>query len=87
MSDQNITVPNTRDYKLNPQLNYFGTKTKVEFGGSCLKQDKVTYDHWNVVNIYIVYEISKHFNISDYPALENCLFCVFSLTKNADFDK
>ena len=26
-----------------------------------------------MVNIYIVYEISKNFNISDYPTLENCM--------------
>ena len=40
-----------------------------------------------VVNIYIVYEISKSINISDYPTLENCLFGAVSLTKNADIDK
>ena len=36
-------------------------------------QDKITYDHGKVVNIYIVYEISKNINISDYPTLKNCL--------------
>ena len=25
--------------------NYLGTKTKVGFNESCLKQDKITYDH------------------------------------------
>ena len=40
-----------------------------------------------VVNIYIVYEISKSINISDYPTLENCLFGAVSLTKKADIDK
>ena len=25
--------------------NYFGVKTRVEFKGSCLKQDKITYHH------------------------------------------
>ena len=40
-----------------------------------------------VVNIYIVYEISKSINISDYPTLENCLFGAVSQTKNADIDK
>ena len=39
------------------------------------------------VNIYIVYEISKNYNISSYPTLENCLFRAVSLTKNADIGK
>ena len=39
------------------------------------------------MNIYIVYEISKNINISDYLTLENCLFRAVSLTKNADIDK
>ena len=33
---------------------FFGTKIKVEFNGSCLKQDKVTYDHVRLVNICTV---------------------------------
>ena len=53
MSDENITAPNTSDYKLNSELSFFSTKTKVIFNGSCLKQDKITYDHGNVVNTYL----------------------------------
>ena len=87
MSDENITAPNTSNYNFNPQLSFFDTKTKVEFKGSCLKQDKITYDHGKVVNIYIVYERSKNFNKSSYPRFENCLFGAVSLTKNADIDK
>ena len=40
-----------------------------------------------IVKIYIVYEISKSINISNYPTLENCLFGAVSLTKNADIDR
>ena len=40
-----------------------------------------------LICIYIVYEISKSINISDYPTLENCLFGAVSLTKNADIDR
>ena len=29
------------------------------------------YDYGTVVNIYIVYEINKTFNIGSYPILEN----------------
>ena len=52
-----------------------------------MKQDKVTFNHGKVVNIYIVYEISRSINISDYPTLENCLFGVVTLTKNTDISK
>ena len=41
------------------------------------------YDHRKVVNIYIVYEISRNFNISSYSTLENSLFAAVSFTKNA----
>ena len=40
-----------------------------------------------IVNIYIVYEISKNYKISSYPTLYNCLFGAVSLTKNVDIDK
>ena len=39
------------------------------------------------VNIYIVYEISKHFNISSYPTFENCLFGAVKFTTNVDIDQ
>ena len=45
LSDENITARTTSDYSLNPQLSYLGTKTRVEFKGSCLKQDEIGYDH------------------------------------------
>ena len=57
MPDENIMAPNTSDEKLNPELSFFVTKTKVEFNGSCLELDKIMYNHGKVVNIYIVYEI------------------------------
>ena len=52
-----------------------------------MKQDKIMYTDGKVVNIYIVYEISKSSNISEYPTLENCLFGAVSLTKNANIDR
>ena len=67
-----------------PFLDYHGTKTRVEFSGSCLEQDKIMYTHGKVVNIY---KISKSINISDYHTLEHCLFGAVSLTKNSDMDK
>ena len=69
------------------QLSYYGTKTRVKFNGSCLKQDSVTFNDGKVLNNYIVYEINKSMNISDYQILENCLFGAVRLTKNADLGK
>ena len=45
LSDENITTPTTSDYSLNPELYYLATKSRVKLKGSCLKQDKTTYDH------------------------------------------
>ena len=87
MANENITAPNTSDYKLNREFRLFGNKAKGELNGSCFKQDKTTYDHVKILNIYIVYEISKNINISDYPTLEKPLFGVVSLTKISDIDK
>ena len=87
ISDERINSIKKPNHSITPNLDYYGTKTRVEFNGSCLKQDKVTFNHGKVVNIYIVYEISKSINISDYPTLENWLFGAVSLTKNADIDK
>ena len=82
-SAESIKSPNS----LTPALNYYGTKTRVKFTGSCLKQDKITYTHRKIVNIYIVYEIISYVTGYNYPTLENCLFGVVTLTKNADIDK
>ena len=87
MSDKRLDSIAASNYKITPELSFFGTKTRVEFNGSCLKQDKVTYNYEKIVNTYIVYEISKNYNISSYPTLENCLFGAVSLTKNADIYK
>ena len=52
-----------------------------------MKQDKITFNLGQVVNIYIVYEISMGINISNHLTLVNCLFGEVTLTKNADIDK
>ena len=87
LSDENITAPTTSGCSLNPHLNYLGAKARVEFKGSCLKQDQITYDHEKIVNIFIAYEISKNYDVSSYPTLENCLFGAVSLTENADSNR
>ena len=87
MSDERLDSVTASNYNITLELSFYGTKTRVEFNGSCLKQDKVTYSHGAIVNIYIVYEISKNYSISNYPTLENCLFRAVSLTKNAFVDQ
>ena len=82
-SDENITAPTTPHYKLNPKLSYFSTKTRLDFRGSCLKQDKTIFNHGKIVNIYILYELYSNTT----STLVNCLFGAVSLTKNADIDK
>ena len=87
MSDEKNNSIKTPNDSITPNLDYYGTKTRLEFNGSCLKQDSVTLNHEKVVNIYIVYEISKSIIISGYLTLENCLFGAVTLTKNADIDR
>ena len=87
LSDERLNSNTASNYIITSELSYYGTKIRVEFNGSCLKQYKVTYNHGTIVNVYIVYEISKNYSISSYPTLENCLFGAVGLTKNADIDK
>ena len=87
LPDEIINSITASNYSVTPFLDYYGTKTTVEFSGSFLKQDKVIFNHEKTVNIDIVYEISESINISDYATLRNCLIGAFSLTKNADIDK
>ena len=93
LSDERINSIKTPSHSIIPNLDHYGTKTRVELDGSCLKQDKVTFNHEKVVNIYIAYEINKSANISkyssdeNYPTLQNALFGAISLTKNANIDK
>ena len=74
LPDERINSNTAFNHSITPELSSYGTKTRVEFNESCLKQDKVTYNHGTIVNISIAYEISKNYNISSYPTLGNCLF-------------
>ena len=87
LSAESIKPPTMSDNSITPELNCFGTKTRVKFAGSCLKQPKVSYTHSNIVNIYIVYELGASDSNNSNPTLKNCLFGAVTLTKNADIDK
>ena len=83
-SDERINSIRTSNHSITPGLNYYGNKTRVEFFGSCLKQDKVAFNHGKVVNIYIVYELDASSSFNDDPTLKTLLFRAVRLTKNAD---
>ena len=87
LSNGSIKTSSTSYKFLNPLLNHVGTKIRVKSSGSCLKQNAALYNHGAIVNIYTVYEISKNYNISNYPTLGNSLFGAVNLTKHADIDQ
>ena len=59
----------------------------VKFNGSCLKQDKITFNHGKIVNIYIVYDLNSTVNYNEDITLEDCLFGVVKIIKNAAVSK
>ena len=54
LSDERIDSITASNYSVTPFLDYHGTKTRLEFSGSCLKQDKATLNHEKIVNIYVM---------------------------------
>ena len=42
LSAESMKPPTTSDNSLAPALNYYGTKTRVKFTGSCLEQPKLS---------------------------------------------
>ena len=69
MSNESIRPPTTDNKMLNPLLDYVGNKIRIKFNGDCLKQQKITFNHGKIVNIYNFYEIERSVNISSYPTL------------------
>ena len=45
LPDERINSITTSNYSVTPFLDHHSTKTRVEFNGSCLKQEKITYIH------------------------------------------
>ena len=67
--------------------NYDVSKIRIKFDESFLNRFPPTILHSNIVNIYIVYEITSDYKDINYPTLENCLFGSVKLTRNSDIDK
>ena len=87
LSAETIKPPATSDNSLTPALSYYGTKTRVRFTGSCLKQSTISHNHRPIINIYIVYELGASSSHNNDPTLKTCIFGVVTLTKNADIEK
>ena len=87
LSSETIKPPSMSDDSLTPVISYYGTKTRIKFTGSCLKQPKISYTHGTIVNIYIAYELGASGSNNNDPTLKNCLIGAVTLTKNADIDK
>ena len=87
LSNESIKLPTTSNNSLNPRLSYYGTKVRVQFTKSCLKQSSHIFTHTKIVNIYIVYELAASGSHTSDPTIQNCLFGAVTLTKNADIEK
>ena len=87
LSNERIKPPTTTNNSLTPELNYYGTKTRVKFTRSCLKQSGHILTHKKVVNIYIVYELAACSSPTSDPTIKNCLFGAVTLTKNGAIEK
>ena len=84
--NEEIKSSTVSGFSTDPKLPYIEDRMRVKFGGDFLKQDKVTYSHGAIINIYIVYELYEAVNNSS-ATLDNCLFGAVTLTKNDNIDK
>ena len=58
LSDESIKPSDASDNSLAPSINDNSTKSRVKFGGSCLKQERVAHKYKHMVDISFVYEIN-----------------------------
>ena len=78
----------SNSYRAVPKIVYDNVRIKVKFNGNPLKQNKVTYNHVSIVNIYVAYRLTPKINLGGIgPTLQNFLFGAVKLTKNTDIDK
>ena len=89
MSNKKINPPYTTNHSLSPKIVWMNNyRIRLEFKGSCLKQDKVTFTPNSVVNLFIVYELDRWSqDLNTDFTLKDCLSGSVKLTKNVDPDK
>ena len=83
MSNGKIRSYIKSDNSLYPKLKCNNSIVRVEFRGVCLKQDKVTFNSSNVINLFVTSELyrwSQDLN-ADFT-LKYCLLGAVKLTKN-----
>ena len=84
MFSEKISSVTTSDGRVT-KLVYDNARIKVKFNGDLLKQNKATYNHGSIVNIYIVYKLiltTKDCIVT----LQNCLSGAVN-KKNTDIEK
>ena len=87
LSDKTITPCATSDSSLTPLMDHYGSKVRLKFNKSCLKQpNKIKYDYGHGVTVYIVYGLGASGSNDNDPTLTNCLFGAVTLAKNADVE-
>ena len=68
LNDIKIEYIKTNNYLLNPRTdNYDMSKIRIKFNGSFLNRFPLTILHRDIVNIYIVYEITSGYSSINYP--------------------
>ena len=70
LSNASIKLHATPNDSLSLKLSYYGTKIRVQFTKSCLKQSNHTFTHKKIVNIYIVYELAASSSHDSDPTLK-----------------
>ena len=90
-NDQNDTYPHLKSVSSSnrPQkLLIKNRKFCVDVNGNYMKQDKISYINFSVINIYIVYSLETISNTrnTDFTA-QNCLFGAIKITKNRNTSK
>ena len=75
LNDIKIESIKTNNYLLNPRTdNYDMSKIRIKFNGSFLNRFPPTILHGDIVNIYIVYEITSDYSSINYPITEKKTF-------------
>ena len=89
LPNEKIKPPFTANHSFSPKLVWMNnSRIKIEFKGSCLKEDKITFAPNNVVNLFIIYELNKWSqDLNAEFTLKDCLFGAVKITKNGDPDK
>ena len=72
LSDESIEPLAKSNNSLSPLIDYLGNKIRLKLTGSCLKQqNRLTYTHRTIVNIYIEYELGASGYSDNDPTLKN----------------